>query len=165
MRTPAAILLLFAIGQSIAQASDSTTIFQQLNGLWQSDGQAFGQTARSTMKWQSTLDGRYFRVNYNISFGPADAPSGSFTGVGYYRLDSESETVSGFWADNTGDLHPIDAAVGDGRLLSTWGIEGSKLGRTAYKILEDGKVQVTDWIWRDGDFRQFNQNAFGKSEE
>ena len=166
MKAITILVFLSTLVASGAQGEQSSqSIFQLLEGTWQSNGPAFGQTAHSTMQWQPTLDGRYFRVNYDIAFGAEDAPTSSFTGVGYYRMDSDAETINGFWADNTGDLHPIEASVSADRILSTWGEQGKKLGQTEYRVLDGGDVEVTDWIWRDGEFRQFNQNSFKKADE
>jgi len=87
-----------------------------------------------------------------------------FEGVGYYQL-GDGETLQAFWSDNSGDLHPIRAEREGEALISHWGVEGGKQGRTRYELLLSGDLQVTDWIRTSEGWRQFNQSTFTRRQE
>ena len=150
-----AALLLAA---SSAQA-DITALLTQFEGEWTSSGDAFGMSAATSMRWETALGGRYVHLSYVINMQTAEGEPRSFEGVAYYQL-GEGDVIEAFWADNSGDLHPIRARrIGD-RLESYWGRTGGKQGRTYYALLEPNRMLVTDWIKTDDGWRQFNSNEF-----
>ncbi len=134
-------------------------------GEWQSDGDAFGQQAKSTMIWKTAMDGKFTQLDYKIQLLHGDEDRFSvFAGVAYYkRLDYDS--FKGFWADNSGDLHPITAKFAGSTLLSVWGDEDTKLGQTEYELISDSTINVTDWIRTANGWKQFNENIFHRIAE
>lgn len=131
-------------------------------GQWVSSGNAFGQPATSTLHWQPALDDKFIHIDYQIKFSQL-ANGSSFKGVGYYRQSSDNN-FEGFWADNSGDMHPLNAALEDNVLMTTWGVAGKKLGRTQYDLSNTNQMIVTDWIMNKGAWQQFNQNTFTRRE-
>ena len=139
--------------------AEENTFLSNFQGEWQSDGDAFGQPAHSVMTWSLDLNDKFYRLNYNIITGTTPL----LTGVAYYK-ETGAGQLKAFWADSTGDLHPITATFDGSALVSIWGVEGEKLGRTRYELISPNQIQVTDWIMKDSDWRQFNQNVFSKVE-
>jgi hypothetical protein len=138
--------------------ADDPSLLSKFQGEWASNGDAFGKPAKSTMVWSSTLNSKFIHLDYKISMGTPDKPS-IFQGVAYYKSNNDG-TYTAFWADNTGDLHPITATVDGNALTSIWGVEGAKLGRTRYELLDQDRLSITDWIKIGDDWRQFNMNVF-----
>jgi hypothetical protein len=157
LTTPAVFLALLLIATPTLAAPK---IFEALEGEWSAEGKAFGADAKSRMEWTPALDGKFFRVDYRIEM-TRDGGAQVFEGVGHYQPQGESG-ARGFWADNSGDLHPITAIVSDDVIISHWGVAGGKQGRTEYR-LKDGGVLVTDWILTPEGWKQFNQAAFKKA--
>lgn len=145
------------------QAADET-ILSSFEGEWTSTDDAFGQSAKSTMTWSKALGGKFTQINYEIQMTSDAGQTSSFTGLGYYR-HQEGGSFKAFWADNTGDLHPILAKEDGNALVSIWGVEGSKLGRTRYELNDDGTLTVTDWIKSNNEWKQFNSNTFTRVSE
>ncbi|MEX0646091.1 MAG: hypothetical protein WD076_12325, partial [Parvularculaceae bacterium] len=164
MTRPARIMIgvlaaaLFLAGLARAE---TPAIFAALDGAWAAEGKAFGADARSFMTWTPVLGGKFFRVDYRIEMTRADGVA-AFEGVGHYQIES-AETARGFWADSSGDLHPIAAAISPDAIVSNWGAAGGKQGRTEYR-LKDGGVLVTDWILTPEGWKQFNQATFRKAD-
>ncbi|NOX96224.1 MAG: hypothetical protein GXP04_14365 [Alphaproteobacteria bacterium] len=135
------------------------SILDRFSGEWASSGPAFGMPAQSAMGWAPALGNKFTRLNYRIEMMTEAGPESTFEGVAYYRA-SEDETFNAFWADNTGDLHPISATHEGDALISLWGVEGGKQGRTRYELFGKNEMQVTDWIKTPDGWRLFNQNIF-----
>lgn len=156
----AALAILASIAASPVSGEDANrSIFDLFLGDWRSDGPAFGAPASSKMTWAQALDGKYIRLDYRIEMQSSEDAVSVFQGVAYYR-DTGGDQFNAFWADNSGDLHPI-SAVRDGNLLTAhWGVKGGKQGRTRYEFLKSGEVEVTDWIKIADGWRQFNHNIF-----
>jgi len=147
-------------GVPFAFAEDNISL-SDFAGTWHSTGISFGQPAISTMNWTPTLDGKFYRLDYEIKVGAPDNHKTTFRGVGYYKQAS-GDTLEAFWADNSGDLHAIKATLEPTLLVSIWGVAGEKLGRTHYELIDPNVVQITDWILTKKGWHQFNQNTFTK---
>ena len=128
-----------------AAADDAQALLPRLLGDWQAQGEAFGRPAHSFMTWTSHLDGRFMRLDYRIEMA-RDADT---------RFDA-------FWADSSGDLHPIAATRDGDALVAHWGMDGHKQGRTRYELLDADRIEVTDWIKTADGWRQFNQAVFAR---
>ena len=162
MRNYLVILIAFVvvIGSSVsAQSQSSAPIIEQLSGTWVSGGDAFGVPARTTMRWEETLGGKFFRLDYRIEMQREGGAPSVFEGVAYYR-HAGNEAYTAYWADNGGELHPIKGEREGNALIAHWGAEGAKQGRTRYQLLPNGAVEVTDWIKTAEGWRQFNKNSF-----
>ncbi len=148
---------LFASGSARAE---TPAIFASLDGAWTAEGKAFGADARSLMTWTPVLDGKFFRVDYRIEM-TRDGGVEAFEGVGHYQPQG-AEAARGFWADNSGDLHPIAATLSAEAIVANWGVAGGKQGRTEYRLDKSGGALVTDWILTAEGWRQFNKATFKK---
>lgn len=152
---------ILALMGAATPAMASNNIMADFIGDWQSDGDAFGQPSISTLSWTPTLDDKFMKISYEIRTRSASETKAIFTGIGYYRNISETE-LTAFWADSSGDLHPITASIKGKTIISTWGIAGGKLGRTHYNLTENDTIEVTDWLLQDDGWRQFNHNVFNR---
>ena len=113
------------------------------------------------MRWAPALNGKFFRLDYSVAVTREDGAAFTFEGVAHYQLGEGAE-LSAYWADNSGDLHPIRAERDGDALIAHWGVEGAKQGRTRYELLPSGEIEVTDWIRTGDEWRQFNQNRFAR---
>ncbi len=140
-----------------AFAKDKQSMFDLLTGAWAASENSFGPDVKSEMIWSKTLNGKFYKIDYRIIMGAASDET--FTGIGHYQA-TESNTTVGYWADNSGDLHPLSVTIGNDAIVSIWGVAGMKQGRTEYRLLDEGRVQVTDWLLTMDGWRQFNQASF-----
>lgn len=154
----ALIWALFAPFAAAAEPDVKPLIIERFLGEWRSDGPAFGAPAETRMVWTRALGGRFYRLDYRIEMR-REAETSVFEGAAYYRA-AGAGGAEGYWADNSGALHPIRAEEDGDALVSHWGVEGEKYGRTRYELSPSGEMQVTDWIMSAQGWRQFNQNTF-----
>ncbi len=148
------------VSPAFAQEKDAAQLLEDFIGEWTSQDPAFSAPAQSTMRWSPALNEKFSRLNYRIEMNEG---ASVFEGVAYYKMAS-GENLTAFWADNSGDLHPI-VAMRDGQaLVANWGVEGEKQGRTRYELIGADEIEVTDWIRTDDGWRQFNHNIFRRQE-
>ena len=140
-------------------ATEEKPFFLQFMGEWRSNGDSFGVPAESVMTWSPALDGRFVRLDYRIELRPGPDQTSLFQGIAYYKVQDGDISIA-FWADNTGDLHPISAERDERALVAFWGVEGGKQGRTRYDLTAPDKMEVTDWIKTPEGWRQFNHTVF-----
>ena len=140
-----------------AHANDQQNMFDLVEGVWTASGNSFGPDVKSEMIWSKTLDGQFYKIDYRIMIDALNDKT--FTGLGHYR-DTDSNTTAGYWADNSGDLHPLSVTIEKAAIISIWGVAGGKLGRTEYRLMDDGQMRVTDWLLTNEGWREFNQASF-----
>lgn len=144
--------------------AENEAIFQSFVGLWVSNEPAFGMSAETTMVWAPTLGGKFYRIDYRIEMqGPSEEIS-VFEGIGFYPA-GKGKTFKAFWADNTGDLHPISAEHEGNVLTVIWGRPETELGRTRYELISPDQMKVTDWILTPDGWQQFNQKNLTRTGE
>lgn len=132
-------------------------MFDRVTGTWVATGNSFGPSVKSEMIWSKTLDGQFYRIDYRINVDPAGDKT--FAGIGHYRA-TESSSSTGYWADNSGDLHPLSVKIEDGAIISIWGVAGEKQGRTEYHLVTEQRMWVTDWLLTKDGWREFNKASF-----
>jgi hypothetical protein len=159
----ALLILLGTTSTALACEPSPLPLYNALEGDWRSDGNAFGQPAVSQMRWASVMENCYWQLDYVIETNPGTERASIFMGRGVHQ--SEDGNVFGQWIDNRGDMHDLDGSITDTELLVYWGEPTDTLGRSRYRVLDDGTIQVTDWILREDGWRQFNDNVFVRIED
>lgn len=142
-------------------AMAESELFHNMLGTWHSDQAVFGSPARTELHLQHTLDDQFIRLQYRIEQTPQNSAPSHFEGVAYYKR-AMSEGVVGYWADTSGFLHPIRVTLESNQVTATWGNADGKLGRTEYRLLENGRLQTTDWIKGGDGWQQFNRNEYSR---
>lgn len=155
-----AIVFAFCNPAIFASAKDGAPLADFM-GRWHSNQDAFGQSAQSTLGFEPAFGDNFVRINYEIKTGAPENRTAFFAGTAYYKHINENK-FKAFWADSTGDLHPITASLNNRALVAQWGGDGPKIGRTRYELIDDNHMVVTDWILRKKEWRQFNKNTFIK---
>ena len=153
----AAVLTLSA-GNAWACEPSDLPLYAAFEGEWLSDGNAFGQPAASRMNWSMTMDSCFWQVDYEIDTNPGTDAANTFMGRGVHI--AENGDVTGSWIDNQAVIHRLRGTISDTELLVYWGEPEARLGRSRYTAMEDGSIQVTDWILAFEGWQQFNDNRF-----
>lgn len=162
LSTVVCALLVFFLSSAHAEENGPLALLDAFEGEWRSSDPAFGAPAQTAMQWSRTLDGKFMRLDYRIDMRSSGDNAATFEGVAFYRLESGDE-LRAFWADNSGDLHPIRAERRDDGIQVEWGVEGAKQGRTLYDLVAPDTIEVTDWIRTEDGWRQFNHNSFTRT--
>ena len=132
-RLRAALLLLGAMAGP-ALASDGSGALHWLEGRWRGTGTMFGRASEATLEVRPALSGRFIEFSYR---------AGQFEGRAFYRPVEEGSWRA-TWFDNRGITFPIQAVLSGRTLTSDWGSAETERGRTVYRLLADGRLELTD---------------------
>ena len=145
MRAAAAMLALLALAPpSAAQPAESPLAW--LIGEWRGAGTRLGTATEARLELRLALGGRFVELRY-VSSG--------FEGRAFYRR-IEGGGWRGEWFDNRGMHLGIDAEVVPNVLTANWGSSATERGRTVYRLLDDGRLEVVDSVaGHDGIQREF----------
>lgn len=149
-------LLCLILASPSTNAEEPSTILDRFTGTWTATGNSFGDDIESEMVWTKTLDGQFYRIAYQINM------QNSFRGIGHYKSTGDKKTT-GYWVDNSGDLHPLSVTFEDDAIITIWGTAGKKQGRTEYRLISQDRATVTDWLLTGAGWRQFNHGKFERT--
>ena len=123
-----------ALSAAAPAAAQDVAALAWLQGSWHGTGTMFGRPSEARLEVHPALGGRFVELSYRAS---------GFEGRAFYRRLGEGRWQA-TWFDNRGISFPI-AAREDGRVLTAdWGSAGTERGRTVYRLLSDGRLEVTD---------------------
>lgn len=146
-------LLLLVPGAVYPQSED---IFKRLHGSWSGEGKTLEMPATLRMSWEPVLGEKFLRLSLKNEMR---APSGNvqlFEGHAYYQ-PSEAK-CEGTWFDSRGMSFPIKCTVEGQSLTAMWGAAGQENGKSVYKLLADGKLEVIDSVkQKDGTWKEFGR--------
>lgn len=114
-----------------AQGSNSLAWLQ---GSWRGAGTMFGRPSEARLEIRPALGGRFLELSWR---------AGQFEGRAFYRPAGEGRWRA-TWFDNRGISFPIEAAAAERTLTAEWGSADTERGRTSYRLLADGRLEVID---------------------
>ncbi|HEV7658444.1 MAG TPA: hypothetical protein VGO55_01235 [Allosphingosinicella sp.] len=126
--------LLLCLVAAPAFASDGPSALHWLEGRWRGTGTMFGQASEAVLEVRPALGGRFLEFSYR---------AGRFEGRAFYRPAGEGRWQA-TWFDNRGITFPIQAVLAGQTLTADWGSAETERGRTIYRLLPDGRLEVTD---------------------
>ncbi len=132
-------------------------LLARLAGQWSGTGTVLNQPSKISMTWSWELGGQFLKLTFRN-----EMPKTTFEGHAYYR-PSGNGRYRGMWVDNSGMFRPLDAAHDGDALVSKWGTPETEEGETTYRLLPDGRMEVTDRVkGKDGTWRLFGQSGLMK---
>ncbi len=124
-----------------------------LVGSWQGSGTMFGNASEATLDVHPTAEG--FDLRYR---------AGRFEGRAAYRPLGAGRWQAS-WSDNRGVSFPIAATVDGQTLTADWGSAETERGRTVYRLMPDGRLEVTDTVaTQGGGSREFARHVLARAE-
>ena len=151
-------LSIVSVSPALACDPSDWPLHQAFEGEWQSSGNAFGQPASSHMRWTPVMDGCFWQIEYSIETNPGTDDADTFRGRGVHI--AANGVIEGSWIDNMAVIHRLRGTINEIELMVYWGEPDETLGRSRYTALENGGIQVTDWILTDDGWQTFNDNRF-----
>ena len=149
------LVLLLLTGQAVVTQGQND--IGRLAGSWSGEGKAFGMPSRPEMKWELTLNGKFFKLNYKTEMKSAKGETRIFEGHGYYKSLGDGK-YQGTWFDSQGAQHPIKATFEDNALTANWGTPETEEGRTVYRITATDEIEVVDSVRKkDGTWQEFSR--------
>ena len=151
----AAILLAaFLLFSAQAESSQGDAFLNRFQGAWQGGGTAFGMPARLHMKWEWVLGRKFLRLTLKNEM--RGAQTRIFEGHAYYQPAGEGK-YEAMWFDSQGASYSVKGNVEGDSLIALWGAN-QKQGKSIYRFLEQGKIEVVDSVrQKDGTWKEFGR--------
>ncbi len=147
------MLLLFTLR---LEASTTDAFLNRLEGSWQGEGKAMRTPARLQMKWEWVLGGKFLRLSLKNEMQSATGNT-AFEGHAYYRLSGDGK-CEGKWFDSRGASFPINCKIEGESLTALWGTPEQEQGKSIYRFLEAGKLEVVDSVMdKNGTWKEFGR--------
>ena len=154
MKKPALILIIvFLCTSASAQIPDS------FFGKWEGSGTLYNTAATFSMEWEQVLNAQFLRLDFSNAL---DSGAFSMNAHGYYKIDGDS--LTGHWFDSRGVSFPLTGVVKDQTMIIHWGTTDFEQGRTEYALLAPGKMEVTDFVLRNGEYAQFGKATYQRKQ-
>jgi hypothetical protein len=132
-----------------------------LLGEWRGTGVVTGRASDLTMTWSREVGGAFVHLRFrNAMAAGGGRPAEVFEGRGYYRVTTSAATTStGTWIDSRGLILPVAVTIAADSFTSDWGAAGTEQGRTVYRLIGAGELEVTDFVRAaDGPYRVFGRS-------
>ncbi|HVQ38763.1 MAG TPA: hypothetical protein VMS31_14595 [Pyrinomonadaceae bacterium] len=150
------VLMLCCFGSSAAQPKPAPFL-KRLIGTWQGEGKAFGMEARMQIKWEEVLGNKFVRLSLKNEMRTPTGQTQVFEGHAYYQSTAEG-LYEAKWFDSRGTSFPIKGRVEDEALIAFWGTPEQEQGKSVYRLLGTGKLEVVDSVkQKDGSWREFGR--------
>ncbi len=122
-----------------------------------------GSEATFNMRWQWQLDNSFISLEFQNKRKLANGDDVVFKASAYYKPTSDS-TVEGYWFDSRGISFPLKGTISDNTLTINWGSPETEQGITTYKLTEDSRIHVIDYISKNNQRIQFGEVLYEKNE-
>lgn len=152
MKKSIMMLCIGILATSIATAEDALTF---LHGSWAGPGTTSGIAGTIRHTWGPALNGQFTILRLHNRMILEDGSEMVFAGNGYYRT-SDDTSPTGVWIDSNGEILPLQITIEGHSMVVVWGNSETKLGRSVYRLLEDGALETSDFIANDqGEWKKF----------
>jgi hypothetical protein len=149
-----AVLFLFMCRPA---ASHEDSFLNRLQGTWQGEGQAYGRPNHLLMKWEWVLGKKFLRLSLKNEMTTTNGQKQLFEGQAFYQPVGEGKHEAR-WFDSRGVSMSIKAHAEGNALIALWSAPGLEQGRSTYKIVEPGKLEVIDEVQlKDGSWKEFGR--------
>jgi hypothetical protein len=153
----AVALLVLLFPSHRLEASPDDAFLNRFQGTWEGDGKAFGMPARLHMKWEWVLERKFLHLILKTETQTGSGQIQAFQGRAYYRPTGEGKYEGG-WFDTRGESFPIKGNSEGDTLTVLWGAPRSEQGKSTYRFLEAGKLEVVDSVkQKDGTWKEFGR--------
>lgn len=151
LRGGAFVLLALLAGAAQADAWD------RLYGRWTGRGEVSGMAADVGLEFRRTLDGQGRHLSFANRMTGKDGKVWLFRAEALYLCDAVG-SCRGHWYDNRGMVLPLTVVTREDRVVVDWGEEATERGRTTYRLMGDGQVEIIDEVLdKSGAWRQFGR--------
>jgi len=133
-----------------------------LSGSWAGTGELFGTAATYSMTWESVLAGRFIRLTFQNNMKNGDSFNLVLEAEAYYSIGAEG-SVTATWFDTRGMILPIRGTIAGHVLTSDWGTPETEEGRTIYRLVDENRIDVEDYVKRNGEYQLFGSASYQRT--
>ena len=132
-----------------------------LIGSWTGGGTHSGGRSEARLEVRPVLGGKFVELTYRLEVR-TPRPF-TFEGRAFYR-SMEGGAWKADWFDSRGLVLPVSASVEGSALTADWGTIGTERGRTVYRMLADGRLEIVDTVLGpDGTRREFARQTLSRA--
>jgi len=153
------ILMILVLSENVKPQNSP---FEPLIGSWSGSGQLFGAEAQFEMNWEHVLNEQFILLTFRNSFSDSNGNERSLKARAFYKSKGDGH-FQGTWFDSRGKIIPLESAFEGSTLTTLWGTSETELGRTVYLIVADDKIEVDDYISKDGEWHKFGHAIYHRS--
>ena len=129
-----------------------------LMGKWEGGGTHSGRESKASLEAGYALGSTVVELRYVMTLQVKFFPK--FEGRAFYRPLPEGGWKA-HWFDSFGNELPVTATLEGTTLTADWGTAGTEQGRTIYRLLGDGRLEIVDFVLQpDGTRREFARQTF-----
>lgn len=155
------LIIVFALTVLTAEAQIDNPFFDKVEGEWSGKGTLFGTPATFKMSWQKVLSRQFIHLQFSNSFKDQNGNTQGIESKAYYRWSGSSENT-GYWFDSRGVMFGLKFSIEEDELTVLWGDPKIEEGRTEYRLIEGNRIEVKDFVKRNGVFTQFGEAVYTK---
>ena len=156
-----ALLMGLWTSATAGQAQTPSPSLDWLVGSWAGEGIVQGQASEAKLEVGPALGGKFLELGYR--FSTKGARPYAFEGRAFSRPVGGRDWRAD-WFDSRGMVWPIGASVEGDTLTANWGTADTERGRTVYRLLRDGRIELVDTVRRrDGTWREFGRHILDKA--
>jgi hypothetical protein len=162
----AATFFCILCGLFISISATAEHPLEYLHGTWEGTGRTSGMVSSVRFTWGPALGGQYTTLQIHNTMSGSDGQPFLFEGIAYYQPagDANEKSLKGVWVDNRGDILPLQATLEPGVLTAHWGNDETELGRSQYRLLDDGTLEAIDSVMNDaGEWREFGHAILSRT--
>lgn len=149
-------LIAAALLSCCAAASAQGPWFEPFAGTWSGTGRYLGNDTQYELAFAPALDGHFVRICVRYRWRDAKGADATFAGEALYPAQAAS-ALRGAWFDSENHHYATTAWLETPQAMVVhWGDGGSLRGRTEYRVLPGGELQVGDSFSKDGQWVQFS---------
>ena len=158
-RVLALITLLPALLGPHRTVAQEFPLIDQFVGTWEGQGELFGADATFSMQWEWVLENQFVHLTFENSVQTPNGLTQSFNARAFYK-PGEPGQLGGTWFDSRGMVVPLQGNVDDNTLTVPWGTPGTEQGRTVYRQLDEGELEVEDYVLRGSEWQKFGHALY-----
>ncbi len=139
-----------------AAAAAEAPWFEPFTGTWTGTGRFMGNDAQYELAVAPALDGHFVRFSVRYRWRDANGADATFTGEGLYPAQAAA-SMRGAWFDCENHHFATTAWLETPQAMVVhWGDGAALRGRTEYRLLPGGELQVGDSFSQNGNWQQFS---------
>jgi hypothetical protein len=139
-------------------------LIDRFTGEWEGKGTLMGADAEFKMTWERVLQGKFVRLTFQNKMRGSDGVDRVLNAQAFYKPEASGQ-FSGTWFDSRGMVLPLKANAEGDTLTTHWGSADTEQGRTIYRLVDQNKFEVEDFVLRGGEWRRFGSAAYQRTGE
>jgi len=158
------LVLFFSFTVHAIPDEQTMTLLDRFIGSWLGKGKLMGAEAEFLMTWEWTLEHKFVKLTFQNKIRRSEGMDRLFKEHAFYKPE-ETGHFSGTWFDSRGMVLPLIAKIELDTLTTNWGSPDTEEGRTVYRLLDQNKIEVEDFVLKNGKWSRFGKAVYHRTAE